>query len=264
MAEVASHGGKVAIVVSEYDRVGVALDALTQGIEPYFRQELESFYGPGWEDRARQALRNDRLPTAARTEQLTWDAHGLLSVMWELWNEVFRRKLGLMERSLVGELREFRNRWAHQSNFTEDDAYRALDSAQRLLTAVRATQQVERLEREKLDLLRQKFGRRVNDDLRRARFNRERMSDVLLYTVCCIAINISVFMLFGPRNLLSASLMAGFVLFTFGFLIFKRINAAAPVYGVHECQHCRKIIYTEICPYCEPQRRTPEPTTAAP
>lgn len=38
------------------------------------------------------------------------------------------------------ELREVRNRWAHQHTFSTDDPYRALDSAARLLTAVSAPQ----------------------------------------------------------------------------------------------------------------------------
>ena len=41
-----------------------------------------------------------------------------------------------MERSLVSELREYRNAWAHQEPFSGEDTIRMLDSAQRLLTAV--------------------------------------------------------------------------------------------------------------------------------
>lgn len=35
-----------------------------------------------------------------------WDVAALLRVMWEGWNEVFRRTLGQAERSLVSELRD--------------------------------------------------------------------------------------------------------------------------------------------------------------
>lgn len=41
---------------------------------------------------------------------------------------------GRAERSVVSELR-YRNKWAHQESSRTDDAYRALDSIQRLLTA---------------------------------------------------------------------------------------------------------------------------------
>jgi hypothetical protein len=60
--------------------------------------------------------------------------------MWETWNEVFRKTLGFADRSLVSEIRDWRNKWAHQAPFSSDDAYRALDSAGRLLSAVSATQ----------------------------------------------------------------------------------------------------------------------------
>jgi len=33
----------------------------------------------------------------------------------------------------MSELRDVRNKWAHQRTFTTDDAYRALDSMERLL-----------------------------------------------------------------------------------------------------------------------------------
>lgn len=250
---------------TEHDRIGVALDLLTEGMLPFFQQELRAVYGDDWENAARASFRNDKLPTGAKPEDLAWDAHAVLTIMWDQWNTVFRRKLGLLERSLVGELREFRNRWVHQANFTEEDSYRVLDSAQRLLHAVHARKGESDLERLKSDVLREKFGRKVNEDLQRARYSREQLTDVLLYSVCCVAIIVSLFLFFGGRQLLPSIVMASFVVFTFGFLIFKRINAAIPVYGVHECQKCRRIIYSEFCPYCEPallRQVLLKPTTA--
>jgi hypothetical protein len=64
-----------------------------------------------------------------------WDVAALLKLMWEGWNEVFGRTLGRAERSLVQELRDWRNKWAHQEPFSSDDADRALD--RRLGAAVR-------------------------------------------------------------------------------------------------------------------------------
>ena len=55
-----------------------------------------------------------------------WDTAGLLKLMWETWNDVFKRTLGFAERSLVSELRDVRNKWAHQEPFSSDDADRAL------------------------------------------------------------------------------------------------------------------------------------------
>ena len=47
-----------------------------------------------------------------------WDASGLLRLMWETLNDVFRHTLGFAERSLVSELRDWRNKWAHQERFS--------------------------------------------------------------------------------------------------------------------------------------------------
>ena len=89
-----------------------------------------------------------------------WDAGVLLRVMWDAWNDVFRKTLGPAERSLVSELRDVRNRWAHQEPFSSDDAYRSLDSAGRLLAAVSAPEASE-IEKTKMELLRVRFDEQV-------------------------------------------------------------------------------------------------------
>ena len=78
--------------------------------------------------------------------------------MWEAWNDVFRRTLGHAERSLVSELRDVRNKWAHQEPFSSDDADRALDSAERLLTAVSAPQ-ADEVRKIKMELRRTRLRR---------------------------------------------------------------------------------------------------------
>src|SRR5207248_8801414 len=85
---------------------------------------------------------------------------------WQFWNAVFRQTLGQADRSLVSELRDARNRWAHQEPFSTDDAYRALDSAARLLTAVSAPQ-AEELDRLKMELLRVRFDEQARSERRR-------------------------------------------------------------------------------------------------
>jgi HEPN superfamily Swt1-like protein len=88
-------------------------------------------------------------------------------VTWHQWNEGFRKTLGHADRSLVSELRDVRNRWAHQEPFSGDDAYRALDSAGRLLTAVSAPQ-ADEVEKMKMELLRLRFDEQVRHERRRS------------------------------------------------------------------------------------------------
>ena len=66
----------------------------------------------------------------------------------------------------MSELRDYRNRWAHQENFSSDDAYRALDSASRLLAAVSAPQS-EELEKFKMDLLRVRLDEQARGERRK-------------------------------------------------------------------------------------------------
>src|SRR6266567_4726525 len=70
-------------------------------------------------------------------------------------------------RCLVSELRDLRNKWAHQQTFSGDDAYRALDSAGRLLAAVSAPQSDE-IEKTKMELLRLRFDEQVRTEKRKS------------------------------------------------------------------------------------------------
>lgn len=92
---------------------------------------------------------------------------GLLKLMWEAWTNVFRKTLGQSERTLVSELRDVRNKWAHQQIFSSDDAYRALDSTGRLLSAISATEAQE-ADRMKTEILRVRFNEQVRTQKRKS------------------------------------------------------------------------------------------------
>jgi predicted AAA+ superfamily ATPase len=150
---------------TNHERVGNALDLLRAGLGSFVEREIKAAMKDGTSIPSLQALASDPL---IKDKPITeWDAALLLKVMWESWNEVFRKTLGPAERGLVGELRGHRNKWAHQEPFTSDDAYRALDSAGRLLTAVSAPQSRE-LERIKMELLRVRFDEQARNEKRKS------------------------------------------------------------------------------------------------
>jgi len=100
-----------------------ALDLLKGGLGPFVERELTSAY----QARARSQAADVPWPRPGllgKKPLAEWDAASLLKLMWEAWNDVFRRTLGPAERSLVSELRDHRNKWAHQETFSSDDAYR--------------------------------------------------------------------------------------------------------------------------------------------
>ena len=79
---------------------------------------------------------------------------------------MFGKTLGHTERSMVSELREVRNRWAHQEPFSSDDTYRALDSSARLLTSISA-EEAAAIEKMKMELLRLRFDEQVRNEKRK-------------------------------------------------------------------------------------------------
>lgn len=146
------------------ERVGKALDLLKAGLSPYIEREFKADYGEQCSVELARFLGDDRLN--AKNPVSDWDVAALLKLMWESWNDVFKRTLGFSERSLVSELRDHRNRWAHQQNFSSDDAYRAIDSAGRLLAAISAPQ-IEEIEKMKMELLRLRFDEQVRGEMRK-------------------------------------------------------------------------------------------------
>src|SRR5437867_5755061 len=148
------------------ERVGKALDLLKSGLGPFIDRELASVYKDRALAEARRLLpADDRLNSSRPIDQ--WDAAVWLKVMWDAWNEVFGRTLGRAERSLVQELRDWRNKWAHQEPFSSDDADRALDSIARLLTAVSGPQ-ADDVGRMKMELRRLIFDEQVRGEKRKA------------------------------------------------------------------------------------------------
>ena len=66
----------------------------------------------------------------------------------------FNQALGKAGESFAIELREVRNKWAHNGSFTDDDAYRALDTAERLLKLIGATAEGDEVRGIRLNLRR--------------------------------------------------------------------------------------------------------------
>lgn len=154
------------MAITNHERVGKGLAQLSKGLTPFVERELKAVHGSAWKDRAAEALREDKVKRDILAERTEWEAQSLLLVMWYTWDDVFKRVLGQAERSLVSELREVRNRWAHQKPFTTDDAYRALDSIHRLLQAVSAQEAVN-VEAQKQDLLRVRFEEQARKEVRK-------------------------------------------------------------------------------------------------
>jgi hypothetical protein len=211
------------------DPISEGLNLLATGLRPYVT------------NRVQVVLRDQQLCHQIQF----WDAQALMVFMWDRWNDLFRNELTFVERSLISELRDFRNRWAHQDWIEECDVYRILDDIQRLLTAVNSPEAkyVSRLRRESLNRL---WLAELGDDEKHRRW---RM--LWPYVLCgCSALAMdSAIVSFG--NAPWSWILSGLVFLAMirvAFLQSTREAHRGP--GPHECTHCGRIIYSVDCPYC--------------
>ena len=152
------------MALSNYERVGKTMELLRQGLQPFVERELQAQHGKYWITKTTAGWPNEISWDDDHTPRL--DAAALLRLLWEQWNDVFRKIFGHAERSLVSELRDHRNKWAHQETFSTNDAQRVLDSAARLLSAVSAPQ-AEEVERMRMELMRIFFDEQVRSERRK-------------------------------------------------------------------------------------------------
>jgi hypothetical protein len=244
-------------MLTYHEAIGAALDQLTIGLRPYLDRKLQEDVPGDWRDAVCGSFRDGRA-RIFDDGSIDWDAHSLLTVMWDQWNAVFRTHLGHQERSLVSELRAIRNSWAHQQAFDFDDAYRVLDSVRRLLEAIGAPNTPE-VHRQKQELLEAYVAEQVNAQVQRAAFDRTKGWVVGIYSLCCGAI---IYHAVTSGQVVTSALVT-FVILVFVYLIYQQFKLEPTLlYGPRECQRCKRIIYRKQCPYCEPHAASAQMTTA--
>jgi len=118
------------MALSNRERVGKALDSLCQGLYVYVQGEMGSTY------------------------PIRKDVAALLTVVRNEWNKVFKEKLKQTDLTLVHELIEVRNLWAHQETFSTDETYRAIGSVILLLKSISATEEAEAVEKQRQEVFR--------------------------------------------------------------------------------------------------------------
>jgi hypothetical protein len=152
------------MAMTNHERVGKALDLLRAGLGPFVERELQGQYRDQARAEAVRLVGDDR-NLAGKPIQGLGRSGPAADHVGRMERSV-PPDPGPDERSLVSELRDWRNKWAHQEAFSSDDAYRMLDSAARLLSAISAPQ-VEELERMKMELLRVRFDEQVRAERRK-------------------------------------------------------------------------------------------------
>ena len=155
------------MAVSNREWVGRVLESLREGLGPFIVREYRSVYsGQGYVNEIEGVLATPgyrALPDVAWADEQALldglDVQACLNLMWRRWNDVFGDKLGHSGRSYASELMTFRNAWAHQEPFSNDEAYRAADTAARLLKMVGAPREANAVGDIARRLLRERFDR---------------------------------------------------------------------------------------------------------
>ncbi len=151
------------MALSNRERVGRVLEALTAGLAPFAVREYRMVYKGDYAREIDAALTTAafELPRDAFKDVNSLlsrlDAQNTLNLLWRRWNELFQDKLGHTGRSYVSEMMQARNDWAHQKPFSNDEAYRVADTASRLLKMVSAGEQAALVEQIGHELLRLRF-----------------------------------------------------------------------------------------------------------
>jgi predicted AAA+ superfamily ATPase len=138
------------MALSNRDRVGRGFEVLAEGLEPFVDVRMTAAakdLGGDWIAvmEARDEAKNGVKKTYAKNDPAV-----LLRVITDEWR-VFKDVLSRAQQSLATELRDTRNKWAHNDAFSADDTYRALDTMERLLVAAGAPTQAEAARKIRMD-----------------------------------------------------------------------------------------------------------------
>ncbi len=160
------------MAISNYERIRKALELFNKGIFPFVEREMVKAHGETWVEIVQNSQTNYKSVKSINYKQnINWDTQAIINVIWDNWNNIFSKTLGQYERSLIADLKAVRNKWAHQESLTTDDAYRALDTIERLLKAISAKAEASEIEKEKQDVLRIKFNEKQNQVVKQVVYN---------------------------------------------------------------------------------------------
>jgi predicted AAA+ superfamily ATPase len=149
------------MVMANSERMQRALDVFRDGLLPPCEQTFVGFFGDDWLEQVNQKSHHPE-PNPSKT-----DVSFLLKSMKVTWGEVWGAGFSPTIRSLVFEVADARNRWAHQDPMSSDDVSRALDSMERVLEALGNVDERKELRDLRKDLARQIFEEESRSERRK-------------------------------------------------------------------------------------------------
>src|SRR3954453_14989869 len=132
------------MALSNRDRIGRMFELVAPALDDFIPGAVAAQLKPGasWtvfvqlkdEKKGIDGKEYDRLDPQVQLRMLTENIPHNLKAGWFPFDDA----IGRVGQGYSKELREARNDWAHNKSFTDDDAYRCLDTAERLLSTIGA------------------------------------------------------------------------------------------------------------------------------
>jgi hypothetical protein len=145
------------MAASNRERIGEMFEVLSPALDAFISRLIEPELPSG----ARWVKIVATVDNSLDREYSPRDAHLQLKLLSQNYTGRFKRgwyplrgQLSRVHEAYASELLDVRNAWAHMKSFTDDDAYRALDTAERLATAIGATDAATRIGKIRLNLRR--------------------------------------------------------------------------------------------------------------
>jgi alkylhydroperoxidase/carboxymuconolactone decarboxylase family protein YurZ len=154
------------MALSNKEKVGRGFELLAAGLRPFVDRYMRSA-APEGQDWVRLLEDRDAARHGVEKMYLQDDPRFLVRVLTEE-RRTFGKALSSAHISYASELREVGNRWAHDPSVSSDDTARALDTMERLLTAVGAAAQAAQVSAIRLDHQRAAFEELTKKTVRAA------------------------------------------------------------------------------------------------
>jgi hypothetical protein len=126
------------MLTSNREVIGRGLDQVASELGPFVDAQMTTTV-PAGQDWISVETARGRSRCGTEHRNSLSDARFLLRIIIEQWR-TFNGQPSRTAQTYAHELREVGNRWAHGEAFNADDTYRALDTMERLLTAIGATE----------------------------------------------------------------------------------------------------------------------------
>lgn len=129
------------MIVTNHERICRMFTVLRDELTQYVVSALAKTDGDSWAVRMREALRRDDTYYGSGSGSSNLDVAALLLLITIRMQDCFAPayRLGHGPRGYVSELRELRNKWAHQVEFENEAAARAIETANLLIKAFGGT-----------------------------------------------------------------------------------------------------------------------------